>query len=197
MRLALPVRGLDLPVVTLLPHVGKLFAQERDHGISGSVLLPGRLLCAGREERRKGPVKLGRVNLPSAVLVARSGNLARFDVPQHETRTWEAPVQVCPGAFPYSTPLGHREELGSGIAAVKPSRPLESSLNGYRVALTMSDKSPACTTRTIPTPWLRADVFFLKDATSRRMSCEDIAGFVGHSEEEVRQKAGSLKLDKH
>jgi hypothetical protein len=67
----------------LLPHVGKLFAQERNHGISGSVLLPGRLLCAGREERRKGPVKLGRVNLPSAVLVARGGNLARFDVPQH------------------------------------------------------------------------------------------------------------------
>ena len=83
LRLALPVRGLDLPVVTLLPHVGKLFAQERNHGISGSVLLPGRLLCAGREERRKGPVKLGRVDLPSAVLVARSGNLARFDVPQH------------------------------------------------------------------------------------------------------------------
>ena len=33
--------------------------------------------------RRKGPVKLGRVNLPSAVVVARGGNLARFDVPQH------------------------------------------------------------------------------------------------------------------
>jgi hypothetical protein len=61
----------------------------------------------------------------------------------------------------------------------------------------MSDKSPACTQRTIPTPWLRADVFFLKDATSRGMSCEEIAGFVGHSEEEVRQKAGSLKSDKH
>ena len=77
LRLALPVRGLDLPVVTLLPHVGKLFAQECNHGIGGSVLLLRRLLAASRDQRRKGPVKLGRINLPSAVVVARGGNLAR------------------------------------------------------------------------------------------------------------------------
>ena len=83
LRLALPVRRLDLPVVTLLPHVGKLFAQECNHGIGGSVLLLRRLLGAGRDQGRKGPVKLGRINLPSTVVVARGGNLARLDVPQH------------------------------------------------------------------------------------------------------------------
>jgi hypothetical protein len=64
----------------------------------------------------------------------------------------------------------------------------------------MSSKSLACTTKTkrhlpmLATPWLKADVFFLKDATSHGMSCEEIAGFVGHPEEEVRRKASSLKF---
>ena len=35
-------------------------------------------------------------------------------------------------------------------------------------------------------------MFFLKDATQRGMSCEEIAGFVGHPEEEVRLKAATL-----
>jgi hypothetical protein len=34
LRLALPVGSLSLPVITLLPHIGKLFAQECNHGIS-------------------------------------------------------------------------------------------------------------------------------------------------------------------
>jgi hypothetical protein len=65
-------------VVTLLPHVGKLLAQERNHGI-GSVLLLGRLLGAGHYQGREGAVKFGRVDAPSAVGVAlRAFLLARI-----------------------------------------------------------------------------------------------------------------------
>ena len=71
-----------LPVVTLLPHVGELLAQERNHGIGGSVALLRRLLrAAGHDEGREGPVKFGRVDAPSAVGVACSRDLAGFDVP--------------------------------------------------------------------------------------------------------------------
>jgi hypothetical protein len=37
--------------------------------------------------------------------------------------------------------------------------------------------------------WLRADLLFLRDALARGMSFAEVAGFLGRTEEEVRQKA--------
>jgi hypothetical protein len=45
----------------------------------------------------------------------------------------------------------------------------------------------------LATTWLRSDVFFVRDATSRGMPSEEIARFVGHTEEEVRQKSRQFK----
>ena len=45
----------------------------------------------------------------------------------------------------------------------------------------------------LATTWLRSDVFFVRDATSRGMSLGEVAGFVGHTEEEVRQKSRQFK----
>jgi hypothetical protein len=81
--LALPVRSLVLPVVTLLPHIGKLLAQERNQGISGSVALLRWLLRACREQRREGSVKFRRIDAPATVLVAGGANLPGLDVPEH------------------------------------------------------------------------------------------------------------------
>jgi hypothetical protein len=81
--LALPVGSLDLPVVTLLPHVGQLLTQERNQDISGGVALLRWLLRAGRKEGREGSVKFGGIDLPSAVLIAGGADLPRFDVPEH------------------------------------------------------------------------------------------------------------------
>ena len=50
--------------------VGKLLAQERNHGVGGGVALLRRLLGVCREEGREGSVKFGGINLPSAVVVA-------------------------------------------------------------------------------------------------------------------------------
>ena len=41
-------------------------------------------------------------------------------------------------------------------------------------------------------PWARADLFFLKDSLQRGMSLAEIAGFLGRSADEVREKAKSL-----
>jgi hypothetical protein len=38
-------------------------------------------------------------------------------------------------------------------------------------------------------PWLRSDLLFLKDSLAHGMSCAEVAGFLGRTEEEVRQKA--------
>ena len=42
-------------------------------------------------------------------------------------------------------------------------------------------------------PWARADLFFLKDSLERRMSLAEIAGFLGRTADEVREKAKALK----
>jgi hypothetical protein len=41
-------------------------------------------------------------------------------------------------------------------------------------------------------PWARADLFFLKDSLERRMSLAEIAGFLGRTADEVREKAKAL-----
>jgi hypothetical protein len=38
--------------------------------------------------------------------------------------------------------------------------------------------------------WPRADLFFMKDALDRGMSCAEVAGFLGRTEEEVREQSG-------
>jgi hypothetical protein len=38
-------------------------------------------------------------------------------------------------------------------------------------------------------PWIKADLLFLKDSLARGMSCAEVAGFLGRTEEEVRQMA--------
>jgi hypothetical protein len=38
-------------------------------------------------------------------------------------------------------------------------------------------------------PWLKSDLLFLKDSLARGMSCAEVAGFLGRTEEEVRRKA--------
>src|SRR5215813_6296976 len=41
-------------------------------------------------------------------------------------------------------------------------------------------------------PWERADLFFLKDSLERGMSLAEIAGFLGRTVDEVREKAKHL-----
>ena len=41
-------------------------------------------------------------------------------------------------------------------------------------------------------PWARADLFFLEDSLQRGMSLVEIAGFLGRTADEVREKAKSL-----
>jgi hypothetical protein len=41
-------------------------------------------------------------------------------------------------------------------------------------------------------PWARADLFFLKDSLERGMSLVEIAGFLGRTADEVREKAEDL-----
>jgi hypothetical protein len=41
-------------------------------------------------------------------------------------------------------------------------------------------------------PWARADLFFLKDSLERGMSLAEIAGFLGRTVDEVREKAKDL-----
>ena len=43
-------------------------------------------------------------------------------------------------------------------------------------------------------PWEKADLFFLRDAVNRGMSYAKIAGFLGRTEAEVREKSRALKL---
>jgi hypothetical protein len=38
--------------------------------------------------------------------------------------------------------------------------------------------------------WPRADLFFMKDALDRGMSSAEVAGFLGRTEEEVREQSG-------
>jgi hypothetical protein len=42
--------------------------------------------------------------------------------------------------------------------------------------------------------WLRADLLFLRDALARGMSFAEVAGFLGRTEEEARQKAEEIGL---
>jgi hypothetical protein len=42
-------------------------------------------------------------------------------------------------------------------------------------------------------PWTRADLFFLKDSLERGMSLEEIAGFLGRTVDEVREKSERLE----
>lgn len=42
--------------------------------------------------------------------------------------------------------------------------------------------------------WLPSDLFFLKDALGRGMTCGDVAGFLSRGEEEVRNKAKQMKI---
>jgi hypothetical protein len=41
-------------------------------------------------------------------------------------------------------------------------------------------------------PWARADLFFLKDSLQRGMSLAEIAGFLGRTADEVREKVKDL-----
>jgi hypothetical protein len=41
-------------------------------------------------------------------------------------------------------------------------------------------------------PWARADLFFLKESLERGMSLAEIAGFLGRTVDEVREKAKDL-----
>jgi hypothetical protein len=41
-------------------------------------------------------------------------------------------------------------------------------------------------------PWARADLFFLEDSLQRGMSLVEIAGFLGRTADEVREKAKDL-----
>ena len=43
-----------------------------------------------------------------------------------------------------------------------------------------------------PSPWPREDLLFLKDSLERGMSLVEIAGFLGRTADEVREKAKSL-----
>ena len=42
--------------------------------------------------------------------------------------------------------------------------------------------------------WSKADLFFLDDALRRGMSAENVAGFLGRPEVEVREKAQQLDI---
>jgi hypothetical protein len=43
-------------------------------------------------------------------------------------------------------------------------------------------------------PWEKADLFFLRDAVNRGMPHAKIAGFLGRTETEVREKSRSFKM---
>ena len=43
------------------------------------------------------------------------------------------------------------------------------------------------------TPWEKADLFFLEDSLQRGMSSAEIAGFLGRTADEVREKAKKLE----
>jgi hypothetical protein len=51
---------------------------------------------------------------------------------------------------------------------------------------------PASDTTPQRSEWLRSDLLFLKAALARGMSYAEVAGFLGRTEEEVRQKAEEL-----
>jgi hypothetical protein len=42
--------------------------------------------------------------------------------------------------------------------------------------------------------WSPSDLFFLKDALGRGMSCAEVAGFLSRGETEVRKKAKQMKI---
>jgi hypothetical protein len=42
--------------------------------------------------------------------------------------------------------------------------------------------------------WSPSDLFFLKDALGRGMSCAEVAGFLCRDEDEVRKKAEQMKI---
>jgi len=42
--------------------------------------------------------------------------------------------------------------------------------------------------------WSQSDLFFLKDALERGMTCGDVAGFLSRGEDEVRNKAKQMKI---
>jgi hypothetical protein len=52
----------------------------------------------------------------------------------------------------------------------------------------MLQLTPSDTTQR-PAPWVKADLLFLKDSLAHGMSCAEVAGFLGRTEEEVRRKA--------
>jgi hypothetical protein len=43
--------------------------------------------------------------------------------------------------------------------------------------------------------WSPSDLFFLKDALERGMTCGDVAGFLSRGEAEVRNKAKQMKIN--
>jgi hypothetical protein len=43
--------------------------------------------------------------------------------------------------------------------------------------------------------WAPADLFFLKNALERGMTCGDVAGFLSRGEAEVRTKAKQMKIN--
>ena len=49
----------------------------------------------------------------------------------------------------------------------------------------MLQLTPSDTTQR-PAPWVKADLLFLKDSLAHGMSCAEVAGFLGRTEEEVR-----------
>jgi hypothetical protein len=42
--------------------------------------------------------------------------------------------------------------------------------------------------------WPPSDLFFLKDALARGMTCAEVAGFLSRSEAEVHKKAKQMKI---
>jgi hypothetical protein len=91
--------------------------------------------------------------------------------------------------------LGHREELESGIAAVNPrvlSSVLLTAKGGAHHVKQITSLHHADNTDALA----QGGCVLLKGRNKPRNVLRGY-GFVGHSEEEVRQKAGSLKLDKH
>jgi len=44
--------------------------------------------------------------------------------------------------------------------------------------------------------WPRADLFFMKDALNRGMSCAEVAGFLSRTEEEVREQGEGAQASK-
>jgi predicted transcriptional regulator len=44
-------------------------------------------------------------------------------------------------------------------------------------------------------PWEKVDLFFLRDAVKSGMPYAKIAGFLGRTEADVREKSRALKLD--